>query len=83
MFGGHSCLRVGWAGFVPSFAMDKFCEVRGQILYRRGTPVHRAQCLSESCKISVTAISVCCSFSIFSAGLVVGFFLALVYLINS
>ena len=73
MFGGHSCLRVGWAGFVPSIAMDKFCEVRGQILYRRGTPTHRAQCLGVSCRIPVTAISVCCSFSTFFAGFAVGF----------
>ena len=61
--------------------MDKFREVRGQSLCRRGTPACRAKCLADS-TWTVSKSTLKCWFFIFVCGWLAGFVSAVVYLIN-
>ena len=70
-------------GFRPYLAMDTFCEVRGQSLHRRGTPVNRARCLAETQSRLQLSLSVSCILVVFVTGWAVGFVSAVIYLINS
>ena len=77
-------LFKGWVGgFRPYLAMDSFCEVRGQVLRRRGDPINRARSLAETKNLAQIAISICRFALIFVIGWFCGFVSAVIYLINS
>ena len=74
MFGGHSCLRVGWAGFVPSFAMDKFCPTQtfSHPIAKRKGPKQSDRYLS-SVQFMFSVMSVACHSRVFAEAVFIGF----------